>query len=138
MACDWQLAGSLRFVSWHEAALVARAAFPHPKPPDNIQLLPPWVYANSPAGNRLQRISWGRRIVVVTPTPSACGRDIPWWRSEAADVGLPRVRVETPAPPVAVNDKNRVWKGACTPEMCRFPAIARFHARIGFFFLGPC
>src|SRR5258708_24850860 len=31
---------------------------------------------------------------------------------------------------------SRVWKGACTPEMCRFPAMARFHARIGFFFFG--
>jgi hypothetical protein len=36
----------------------------------------------------------------VTPTPLACGRDIPWRRSEAAEDGLPRVRVEMPAPPV--------------------------------------
>ena len=48
---------------------------------------------------RLQGVSEGRRIVDVTPTLPACGRDIPWRRGEAADGGLPRVRVETPAPP---------------------------------------
>src|SRR5258708_38454169 len=99
MACDWQLAGSLRFVSWHEASLVARSAFPHPITPDHIQMLTPWVLANPPVGHRLQGFSQGRRIVDVTPTPSACGRDIPWRRSEAAEGGLPRVWAETPSPP---------------------------------------
>jgi hypothetical protein len=48
---------------------------------------------------RLQGFPDGRRILAVTPTSPACGRDIPWRRGEAADGGLPRVRVETPAPP---------------------------------------
>src|SRR5882757_7123703 len=41
-----------------------------------------------------------------------------------------------PGLPLAVNYKNRAWKGARTPEMCRFPARARFHVRIGFSFWG--
>jgi hypothetical protein len=71
---------------------------------------------------RLPGFSNGRRIVDVTPTPPACGRDIPWRRGEAANCGLPRVRVETPAPPVAVNDRNRAWKGAHSLEIYGFSA----------------
>src|SRR3974390_74368 len=49
---------------------------------------------------RLREASKQRRMDSVTPTPLACGRDIPWRRGEAACYGLPRVRVEMPAPPV--------------------------------------
>ena len=31
---------------------------------------------------------------------------------------------------------SRAWKGASPPEICRFPARARFHVRIGFFPFG--
>src|SRR5258707_15746274 len=41
-----------------------------------------------------------------------------------------------PRLPLAVNSKNRAWKGASPPEICGFSARARFHVRIGFFLFG--
>lgn len=75
---------------------------------------------------RLHRTLNRRKLSEITPIPWTYARDIPGSWGEAADAKATEG--------LGGNARaSRAWKGASTPEIHIFPAIARFHARIGFF-----